>query len=291
MNKSSVCKYSVIRYVPDELREEFINIGLLFHSPEYRHIDIKFTSNFKRVAAFDDEIDVKFLKVVLEGIKESFTKSTVSGPSEEALADVNFIEKSTFYYANQIQFSNPNLIHSSDYEQDFEDLFRTYVYFDSRKKTRITDDEVKILMNKILRTHEVYKKVNRNYKLDVGTEEIELDYVYRTIDNKLKIIKTFSFDYAKSKSSQATTVAKEWHYNFEKIIKQRYFDHFGIEKDQIDLVSFVYTGAHPNQNIKTALLILEELTKTVQGRKEEEILDFADNMTKDLDTSKLSLIQ
>jgi hypothetical protein len=61
-----LCKFAVLRYVPDNNRKEFINIGLVFHSPEDRFIDLELTTNFSRVTAFDDEIDINFLKIVLE---------------------------------------------------------------------------------------------------------------------------------------------------------------------------------------------------------------------------------
>lgn len=278
-------KYSIIRYVPDEIREEFINIGMIFHSPELKYVDVKFTKNFKRVQTFDDEIDIKFFKIVLEGIRESFTKTTISGPSDSDLSDINFIENNTFYYANQIQFSPTYLIRTSDYEQDLSDLFRTYVYFDSKKKTRITDDEVKVLMNKILRSKDSFKNVNRNIRVDIGPQEIELDYAYKTKD-RYKVIKTFSFDYTSKGSIQAPTIAKEWIYNFEKLISSKQYEKtFGVDRDNFDLVTFIYTGDNLNKNTKTAIKILEELTTTIQGKKEEEILEFADNISKEVEVS------
>lgn len=120
---SHLFKYSVIRYVPDELREEFINIGMIFHSPELEYVDLKFTTDFTRVSAFDDEIDINFLKIILEGIRQG----TVSEPTKEELTDYNFIETRTRYYANQIQFSSTQSFVTDDYEKDLNDLFKSMV--------------------------------------------------------------------------------------------------------------------------------------------------------------------
>ncbi|MGO4786954.1 DUF3037 domain-containing protein [Paenibacillus sp. 2KB_20] len=282
---SYLFKYSIIRYVPDEIREEFINIGMIFHSPELRYIDVKFTKNFKRVHAFDDEIDVNFFKVVLEGIKESFVKSTISGPSDEDLDDINFIEKNTFYYANQIQFSPTYLISTENYEQDLSDLFRTYVYFEGKKRSRITEDEVKILMNRILRTKDSFKNVDRNILVDIGPQEIQLDYAYKAKD-RYKIIKTFSFDYTPKGSAQAPTIAKEWIYNFEKLMsRSRQRKLFGVDREDLDLITFIYTGESSNKNTTTAIKILKELTMTIEGKKQEEIISFADKISSEAESS------
>ncbi|MNW33494.1 hypothetical protein D3C74_104570 [compost metagenome] len=278
---SHLYKYSVIRYVPDELREEFINIGMIVHSPELQYVDIKFTKNFRRVTAFDDEIDIDFLKIVLEGIREGLTRSTISGLSAEELLDINFIEKKTFYYANQIQFSPTVVFSSNNIEHDFEDLFRTYVYFDAKKKTRITDIEVKVLMNRILKSKDVFKNMDKNIKVDIGPQEIELDYAYKTKD-RVKVIKTFSFDYTTKGSSQAPTIAKEWIYNFEKIINGKKYELFGVDKENFELITFIYTGNSSNKNIKTAIKILDELTKTVEGKEENEIMSFADSISNEV---------
>jgi hypothetical protein len=130
----NLCKYTVLRYVSDEYREEFINIGLIMHVPSEGLVMTKFTSNFSRVKAFDDEVDLDFLKLVLEGIEEQFstTKSTVTGPSVKETKDEAFLQEYTRHYVNQLQFSEIRNIFSTNYEEDFDKLFKTYVYFDTK---------------------------------------------------------------------------------------------------------------------------------------------------------------
>jgi hypothetical protein len=118
-----LCKFAVLRYVPNENRQEFINIGIVFHSPDDKFIDCKITTNFSRVSTFDDEINLGFLKLVLEGIEEDFTKSSiVHGPSFDQLAKWDFLERATSFYVNQLQFSPIRFIRSSNY-----DILRIYL--------------------------------------------------------------------------------------------------------------------------------------------------------------------
>lgn len=272
-----LAKFSVLRYVPDENREEFINIGLVFHCPEESFLDIKLTTNFSRVMAFDDEIEIGLLKLILQGIREDLTQALLSGPSSVEIGDINYLEKYTRHFVNQLQFSPVEFIRTDNIELDFQNLFRTYVYFDVHKKKRITDDEVKVILNKVLRSNDALNKLEKNFSVDIGAEEIQLDYAYKT-KNRLKIIKTFSFDYADRKSSQATQTAKEWAYNFDKLKK----NNKRFDTNRTDFITLVYIDQE-NKNIKTAIQILGEETEMFQARGIDQVKRFASNIVDEVE--------
>ena len=55
--------YSLIRYVPDPIRGEFVNIGVLLqeeHMPE--HVELSFTKDWSRVRCVDRDADVAMLQ-------------------------------------------------------------------------------------------------------------------------------------------------------------------------------------------------------------------------------------
>lgn len=277
-----LCKFAVLRYVPDEIRKEFINIGLVFHCPERNFLDLKLTTNFSRVTAFDDEVDINFLKLVLDGIKTDFAlTSTVDGPSLQEIGDWNLLEQATAIYVNQLQFSSVQIIRSNNIEEDFKNLFRTHVYFDTHKSKRITEREVKGIMNRVLKEKDVFIKLNRNKAIDIGPETIELDYAY-SVSDKTKIIKTFSFDYTPKGSSQAPLIAKEWAWNFSKLKKVNIEHYLDTDNTDIEIVTFVYVGDKENKNVSKALKILKEESSTIAAYDEKAIEDFADDITKDL---------
>ncbi|WP_339851180.1 DUF3037 domain-containing protein [Paenibacillus sp. FSL W7-1088] len=274
----NICKYAVMRYVPDSTREEFINIGVVLHSPEEKYIDCLITGNFSRVSTFDDEIKISFLKIILSGVKEDFSNnSTVSGPSREDLSDPKYLDKATSIYINQIQFSRINLIKSNDFEEDLMNLYKTYVHFEIQKRSRLTEQEVRSIMNRVIRTKAGSNKfLEKNYKVDIGPQQIELDYAYETKNDHLKIIKTFSFDYTTQGSNQAPQLAKEWAYNFNRIkSKSDLIDKF--PKSDLDLTALIYVKSH-TKNIKIALEILKEETNTIEVNNKVQITKFADEM-------------
>jgi hypothetical protein len=56
------CEYYLVRYVPHAEREEFVNIGLLLHSPEEQFLDCLFTDDLRRIKRFHRQADLEFLR-------------------------------------------------------------------------------------------------------------------------------------------------------------------------------------------------------------------------------------
>ena len=50
--KLKECSYFLVRYVPDLVRDEGLNIGLLLHSPEEEYLDCLFTDDVHRIRRF-----------------------------------------------------------------------------------------------------------------------------------------------------------------------------------------------------------------------------------------------
>jgi hypothetical protein len=56
------CMYYLVRYVPHAEREEFLNIGVLLHSPEEQFLDCLFTDDLRRIKRFHPQADLEFLR-------------------------------------------------------------------------------------------------------------------------------------------------------------------------------------------------------------------------------------
>jgi hypothetical protein len=286
--KSRLCRFSILRYVPNENREEFINIGLLFHSPEDGYVNLGLTKNFSRVSFFDDEMDINFLKIVLDGVQKDFTLSFTDGPSSEVF-EWNYLEKATSIYVNQLQFSPIRAIRTENYLLDEENLFRTFVYFDVHKNYRITEDEVKSIMNRVFRQNNVFQIVNRNINIDLGNEEIKIDYCLNNIqEDKTKFIKTLSFDYSRKNMNKATQLAKEWVWNYSKITNGESIKDCSLKEvlsiKDFEITTLVYFK-ESNKNVKTALNILSEFSNIVEARNKKSIENFATDLINDLQLS------
>ncbi len=60
-DSTKTCSYYVVRYAPHSEREEFLNIGILLHSPEEQFLDCLMTRDLRRVKTFHRQADLEFL--------------------------------------------------------------------------------------------------------------------------------------------------------------------------------------------------------------------------------------
>ena len=98
--------FSVIRYVPDPVREEQINIGIIAISPDDKFGMVKFTEDFDRARRVGNE-NVQFLKDFAEYLKNQMPKQPSLFLSEFLIAEN--LKKIAINWQNSIQFSEPKI--------------------------------------------------------------------------------------------------------------------------------------------------------------------------------------
>jgi len=104
-DQSQACSYYLVRYVPHAEREEFLNLGLLLHSPEEQFLDCLITRDFRRVKRFHRQADLEFLRHLqsyfeqeiqqhednlqgfLEGMQQSLSHVIQLAPARPVLTD------------------------------------------------------------------------------------------------------------------------------------------------------------------------------------------------------------
>ncbi len=113
------CSYFLVRYVPDLVRDEFLNIGLFLHSPEEDFLDCLFSDDFRRIKRFHPQADTKFLRELQAHFEQQIKEheSNLRG----------FLEEMRETYSNLIQLSEPRTCLLSDPPAQMPDLFARYV--------------------------------------------------------------------------------------------------------------------------------------------------------------------
>jgi hypothetical protein len=56
------CSYFLVRYVPDVVKGEFINIGVFLFCPAEQFLDCLFSDDFRRLSRFHAQADTRFLQ-------------------------------------------------------------------------------------------------------------------------------------------------------------------------------------------------------------------------------------
>ncbi len=191
-------KYSVLRYTPSLLAGESINLGILFSDISSGFHSFYYSSNQSRIRSFDDEINPKTLKLLLEGIKVDVEKE-----GKEFILD-DFIK----FYINNYRFDTPKELNYKKLDETISDLKTVYFRYDiplSNRPDRTTDQ--KILAN-LLTTSGI--QIYRN-KIIEGKYQERIQYDIATDDYYVKL-----FDFDQKDLKRCINSAKVWAYNSDQ---------------------------------------------------------------------------
>ncbi|MGH9431812.1 MAG: DUF3037 domain-containing protein [Terriglobia bacterium] len=119
MSPPRKCSYFLVRYVPDSVRNESINIGLLLHSPEEQYLGALFTDDWRRVKRFHTQADLRLLRSLQEHFEAEID-------DHEGRLD-DYLRLLQDSLSNLIQLNPPRSCFLDDPQTQIEDLFFRYV--------------------------------------------------------------------------------------------------------------------------------------------------------------------
>ena len=98
-----ILKYSVLRYSPSTFSGEKINLGIIFYDLQSGYREFKYSKKFSRLATFDDEIDLKMVKKLLQGIADDVAGNIFT-------YDKFDIDQYTKFFVSDFSFDKPKII-------------------------------------------------------------------------------------------------------------------------------------------------------------------------------------
>ena len=116
MAERQQCVFSLIRYVPDPVKDEFVNIGVLLREqavPE--RMELRFTRNWARVRCIDPLADVTMLEAMESEMREKL------GGSPELMRALSES------LSNVVQMTEPKACLAETFQTQMDQLMRLYV--------------------------------------------------------------------------------------------------------------------------------------------------------------------
>ena len=112
--------FVVARFVPDLIRNEPVNVGIIVNdSKTYRSFG-RFVENFRPLISRYKDCNIAALKTIIE---------TVRGEYElESNESLEILSKNSQY---QLRFTEPRAIRSEDHLQAIESLYKRYISIES----------------------------------------------------------------------------------------------------------------------------------------------------------------
>jgi hypothetical protein len=79
MKERRKCEFLLLRYVPDAVKDEFVNVGVVLYESGGGWADVRFTRDWKRVRCLDPDADVE----MLEGLEQEIKERMLEGASSQ----------------------------------------------------------------------------------------------------------------------------------------------------------------------------------------------------------------
>jgi hypothetical protein len=119
MAEAKRCEFLLVRYVPDAVRGEFVNIGVLLLQEAGRQAKARFTHDWRRVHRLDPAADVEMLAAVGAEVQKALEAGDVDRTQMLHLLDD--------CCANAVQVTAPQALLAEAPERELERLAEMYV--------------------------------------------------------------------------------------------------------------------------------------------------------------------
>ena len=117
-------EFFLLRYVPNAVQDEFVNIGLVMVEPGGDFADVRFTRDWRRVRCLDPQVDIE----MLEALESDMRRELLGTQTRETL-----LRRLNDSSSNLVQLSTTKACLTDDPAKEIEALAR--LYFDGPKRT------------------------------------------------------------------------------------------------------------------------------------------------------------
>jgi hypothetical protein len=119
MKERRQCEFFLLRYAPDAVKDEFVNVGVVLVESGGGWADVRFTKDWKRVRCLDPEADVEMLEGLEREIKERLLEG---GSSREWL-----LKRMEDTFSNTIRLSEAKAVLADSPQEEIGRLAEMYL--------------------------------------------------------------------------------------------------------------------------------------------------------------------
>ncbi len=124
MTELRQCEFFLLRYVPDLVKDEFINVGIILREQEAGYTRVRFTNDWSRARCLDPDLDAEMLEAFDREIQQLFSEGN---PDRDDV--LGRIRES---FSNTLQLSPVKACLTQSAEQEIEKLAELYLKTTSR---------------------------------------------------------------------------------------------------------------------------------------------------------------
>jgi len=203
MAEQKQLEFYLLRYMPNAVKGEFVNIGLMvIEAGEGRFAEVRFTQDWRPAERLDPQIDTEMLQAVERHVRQQF-----QDPARRQL----FLRKMEDSFSNLIQMSPKSIVLAEEPAREIEALASFYFKMVHQPMQRIPSGRNRIWQQ--MRAAFAEKGVLGLLMTDIPMEQytesgdpLKLDFAYRAEEN----LKFFHAVSLKSTVVQATNLGSRF---------------------------------------------------------------------------------
>ena len=209
-------KYSVLQYVPSQVRNERVNVGLIVFFHEIGQIRFIYPKSLSRLKSLFRNIQESKIRQYLSQIEKNITslnKRDLLFFNDFKCSDELsvFLDEEVFKADDSaLQFSPvyESLLYTSDYDKITNDLDNEYFieYATKPSVAHVTESDIKKLFEKQIKSKspELIKEFKKDFSLSTENNEFKFDYAWQ--NGTLNLVKPISFDLIETKRIQEKSI-------------------------------------------------------------------------------------
>lgn len=176
--------FVVAKFVPDLIKNEPVNVGIIVNDSDSEKSYGKFIENFRTLATRYHNVNVNALKVLIDAYR-----------GEYVVASTKYLEDLSNNSHFQLRFTEPTAIRSGRPSDALNVLFNKYVSIESKTKTReaLTKIQLQGMISKVIQREDFQKEwIERRPKIEGRIGHFTFDYGFK--NSKINdLIHTISF--------------------------------------------------------------------------------------------------
>ena len=181
------CRYRILRYVPNLLRDEWVNVGVLLE--EVSSGEAK-TNIRREIRLIEEDAEIARVRRLHPGVDESLLRS-LPGEFDARLRDTAdqvsvYLEKLDQTLSNTLQLGPRKSVLAEDFDTELERLFREQVAVPRTARSGVIETTAQWIRKRIddvFRRRHILARLEKRIRIDEFTEAgdpLKIDYGYRS---------------------------------------------------------------------------------------------------------------
>jgi hypothetical protein len=180
----SAFNFIIAKFIPDLVKNEPVNIGVIVNDPVSKKSYGRFIENFRTLSMRYPDANINALKLLLDSYR-----------GEHAIPDPKYLEKLSSNSVFQLRFTEPNAIRAGLPSQALELLFSKYISIEPKNRPRqaLTKIQLYGMVTKVIQLEEFRDEwVEKRPKIQGKIGHFTFDYGFK--NGKINdLIHTISF--------------------------------------------------------------------------------------------------